>query len=513
MSSGPAVTGASGRGRAPDPAPARRAARRPGPRAPLSRLAAFGVVAGLSILGPVIESSLGEGRGWMIGFVLMALAPSLLRAGGPRLHPFDPETFVPVMYFLSAGYAPLVHLLSSRYLSLNTAEANAVQVGYLGAVGCALLCAGFSRAPEQAPPGADAPPERVLPRDHAVIITGMLGAGLVVAWIVTTGISTLLAASYADTYLHEEGKGVLVSGWYFMQLAIAYCVARAADFRRRGVRVPRIFTVASAVMLALFLVNTLLGRRGQLVWTGVAAALCLHVSGVRIRRLSIGAALALVMVYGFALEGYRTELGQGAEERLDAARAGLERVDNPFVIPELEGVFANLAILVAERPPLIRYPGESWVNAFLIMIPKPLYADRPTALSQRYVMWASPSFAREGGGYAFNTTGEGFVNLGHPGAVLQVFVFTAAFFFLPLVACVARHRGALSRAFAACLSSFAYNQYRGELASMLKIAVMFALAAFLALLLTEVVALVLERFAGRDPARGLGPRGRAPFRV
>jgi hypothetical protein len=331
------------------------------------------------------------------------------------------------------------------------------------------------------------------------MMTGLAGAALVAVWVGMTGVSTLLSSSYAETYLHEEGKGVLVGGWYFIQLAIAHCAARIADFRNAGKTVPRVLIVAFSVMLAAFLANTFLGRRGPIIWTIASVLLCLHVSGVLIRRLWLGLAAGVVIFYAFAIEGYRTELGQGAEARIEATRVGLERVENPFVIPELEGVFSNLALVVDQQPAILHYPGESWVNAFLILIPKPIYRDRPTALSQRYVMWASPSFAREGGGYAFNATGEGFVNFGMPGAAIEVFVFTAAFFFLPLAACAHKRRGPLARALAACLTSFAYNQFRGELASILKITVAFLLAAGFVHLATAFVEQLVTRFSTLDP--------------
>lgn len=480
-------------------------------RAPISRLAAFGAVAGLAVLGPLVEGTLGGGRGWILGFLLMLIAPTLLRAGGARLHPLDPETFVPAMYFLSAGYAPLLHLISSKYLTLNTVETNAVRVAYMGAVGCALICTGFSMRPAE-PASRPAPSARIIARDWGVIAMGSVGVALVGVWIVTTGVRTLFSSSYADTYLHEEGKGILVSGWYFIQLAIAYCAVRIVDFRRAGQRIPRLFIAAIAVLFSFLLINAVLGRRGPPVWALAAVVLSLHLSRVRIRRLWMVMSVGLLMIYGFAIEGYRNELGEGAEERIEAARAGLERVENPLVIQELEAVFANLAIVVDQKPPILHYPGESWINAFLVLIPKPIYPDRPTALAQRYVMWSSPSFAREGGGYAFNATGEGFLNLGLPGAVLQIFVFSAIFFFLPLAACIGKERPPLTRALAASLGAFAYNQFRGELASMLKVAVTFLLAAGLAHVLTAVIAQVQESLAAQDPLAGRPLTARRPPR-
>lgn len=464
----------------------------------MSRLGALGVVAGLSVVGPLLEGALGGGRGWMVGMLLMVLAPSLVRAGGARLHPLDPETFVPVMYFLSAGYAPTLHLLSSKYLSLAYAEISAFEVAYVGSVGCALVCSAWSRQPKD--PGASwGLPAEILPRDWAVIATGVGGAGLIGAWIATTGIGTLLASSYADTYLHEQGKGVLVAGWYLIQLAIVHCVARIADFRREGVKVPRVLTAAVAVMMVAFLFNTMLGRRGPILWVLTSVLLCLHLSGFRVRRLWLFAAAALIPVYAYFIEGFRSQQGEGTDAQLAAATTHLERIDNPFVIQDLEAVFGTLVMMVEQEPPILYYPGESWVNALLIQVPKPLWRDRPTALSDRYVQWAAPSFAREGGGYAFNMTAEGYLNLGALGALLQVAFVTGVFFFGPLAACVARPRGPLARALGTSMASFAYNQYRGELASILKITVVLLLATASVHLASAVFQQLRDQLLGGAP--------------
>lgn len=471
-------------------------------RQAMSRLAALGLVAGLAVIGPLLESWLGGGgRGYAVGMLLMLVAPSLARAGGPRLHPLDPETFVPAMYFLSAGYAPTLHLLSSRYLALSHAETNGFEVAFVGSVGCALVCTAGSRAPTGA--GEGGLPARLLPRDWAVIVTGLIGAAMIGVWIAQTGLGRLLASSYAETYQQEEGKGLLVSGWFFIQLALVHGVARVLDFRRAGRRVPRVLLGAMGVMFGAFIFNTLLGRRGPILWVLVAAALCAHVSGYRVRRWWLFAAAAALPIYAYALEGYRTELGSSAEDRLAAAQAGLERIDNPLVVPELENVFATLVVMVEQQPPILHYPGESWVNALLIQIPKPVWRDRPTALSERYVQWAAPSFAREGGGLAFNTTAEGYLNLGVVGAFLQAGFVAGVFFFLPLVLCHARPSGPLARALATSMASFAYNQFRGELASVLKITVALLGASVLVLVASGVIERFIERFSESAP----GPRG------
>lgn len=476
----------------------------------LARLTALGLVGAFAVIGPLVEGTVGGGRGLALGFLLMVIAPSLVRAGGMRLHPLDPETFVPCAYFLSAGYAPLLHLFLSEDFTLSYAEVQAFQVAYLGSVGCAAICTGFSRIPQDLATAAPSLPTRLLPRDWAVIATGLVGASLVGVWIASVGVGTLLRASYGDTYNMEEGKGVLVAGWYFIQLALNHCVARIADFRLVHKPVPRVLYTAVGVMLVVFLMNTMLGRRGPLLWLLLAMALCMHLSGVRIRRIWMAVAACFVVVYAFAVEGYRTELGQGADASFAAAQQGIERIENPFVIPELEVVFRNLVVVVNEKPPIVHYPGESWINALLILIPKPVWPDRPVGMSLRYVAWLSPSIAREGGGYAFSATAEGFVNLGEVGALLEISALTLTFFFLPLALCLHRRRDPLLRAVACCMASFAYNQFRGELAGLLKIVFTFLFAAVVVHLASAIFKYMQGQFRKPPPrVPGLeGARGR-----
>jgi hypothetical protein len=503
--------GEAARGAAGSPARPRR------PDSIVARLAALGLVGGLAVVGPLIEGSAGGGRGLAVGFLLMLIAPSLVRAGGVRFHPLDPETLIPIAYFLSAGYAPILHLLFSKDLTVTYAEINAFQVSYLGAVGCAVMCAAFSKLPQPVAEGGPTLPERLLPRDWAVIATGLVGTALIGAWMGVIGFGKIFTASYADTYAYEEGRGVLVSGWYFIQLAIVHCVARVADFRLAGKRPPRVIYAAMGLMVVVFLMNTMLGRRGPLLWVLLASTLCLHLSAVRIRRLWMGLAACFIVIYAVAVEGYRSELGQGADASLAAAQQNIARIENPLVVPELEVVFQNLAVVVNEEPPIVLYPGESWINAFLILIPKPLWPDRPVGMAPRYVAWLSPSTAREGGGYAFNATAEGFVNFGEIGAVIEASAFTLFFFFLPVALCVQKRRGPLARAVACCMASFAYNQFRGELASMIKIVFTLGSAAFVVHLASAVFKQMQDQFRKptlRDPwLHAPGRRGEAHRRA
>lgn len=447
----------------------------PGSRAAVGRRdAATLVVLALAALGPVLESVLDHGRGWMAAIVIVTLAPSFLRAGGVRLHPLDPETFVPFAYFLASAYAALIHLADADWSGLDWRETQTLAVAYAGAVGCAVICTAFSRVP--APRAPDAPNTtdvKLTSMDRAVLVLAAIAVVMLVAQFATIGLSNLEQMSYVETYVAERGLGILVGGWLLIQLCVAYLVARAVSIRASSGRVPGLMIVGIVVLTALYAVNTVLGRRGPIIWLAVSTLLTAHISGVRVRRIWLMLAVVGIVVYSFAVEGARTSLGEGLDAEVDAAETRMEHVHNPLAIPELETVFNNAVVVVNDKPPLVDYPGESWVSAFLQQIPVVVWPGRPLAMSERYVMWSDPFLARAGGGLGFNAAAEGYMNLGTFGAFIQVLAMTFGFFFGPISACISRARSPLFAAFACCLTSYAYNQFRAELASMLKVTIIF----------------------------------------
>ncbi|WP_437525868.1 O-antigen polysaccharide polymerase Wzy [Sorangium sp. So ce726] len=473
----------------------------PKKRLPPGRLLAVFLVATLASAGPILEGTLGDGRGWTIGLLLLLVAPSIARAGGPRFHPLDPETYVPATYFLSVGYTPVLNLLTSYGFHLASYDAAAMEVSYAGATGCALACTALSRAPES--PDAGRPvPARMLDQDWATIFVGLLGIGLVVVWIASIGVGKFFTMSYAANHLEEEGKGLLTSGWFLVKIAIAYCFLRFTAVRKAGLPVPKMLLVAGSCFLATIFLNTIMGRRGPLVWTVLSIGLALHAYGVQIRRRYLALGAVAVLFYGIAVEGARAAQGSGFDAQITAAITHLERTENPLEIGELKMVHANLVNIVNERPPIMHYAGESWINAFLILVPKPLWSERPLGLGQRYALWMSPDLARHGGGFAMSATAEGFMNLGALGAGIQIAFMSGLFFVLPLLVAGARDSTMLARASAATLSSFAYNQFRGEFTALLKITVSLGFATLAVVLLTSLLKHLRQALFALQPAHG-----------
>ncbi|WP_437315414.1 O-antigen polysaccharide polymerase Wzy [Sorangium sp. So ce385] len=473
-------------------------------RAPRVRLWAALLVAALAALGPILEGSLGDGLGWTIGLVILMLVPSLARAGGPRFHPLDPETYVPVTYFLSVAYTPVLRLLMSSTLHLSSRDEAAMEVAYAGAAGCALVCTALSRPPEAPNLERLVPmqkPKAILDQDWGNMVVGVLGLGLVFAWIASIGVRRFFTLSYADTYLEGFGKGILISGWYLIQLAAVYFFLRFASLRKARLRVPTLVSVAGASFLLSFLIYTATGRRGALIFAVASVGLGLHAFGIQIRRLWLAIGVVCAIFYGIAIDGFRFKQGSGLDAQLESAAARLEQTENVLDIVELQRVYDNLASIVNEKPPLVNYPGESWINAVLILVPSPLWQDRPLALSQRYVMWKDPDFARSGGGYAMSAAAEGYLNFGLVGTFIQISMMCGVFFMLPLVVAAARETSLLGRATGACLASFAYNQFRGELTALLKITLTLGIGVLVALVTASFVKHLRRKLAAMGTVR------------
>ncbi|WP_437588141.1 hypothetical protein [Sorangium sp. So ce1000] len=469
-----------------------------------ARLWATMLVAALATFGPVLEGALGDGLGWTLGLVLLTLAPSLARAGGPRFHPLDPETYVPATYFLSVAYTPILHLLKSSGLHLSSRDDAAMQVAYVGAAGCAIVCTALSRASEAPNLERLVPmrtPKALLNEDWGAMTAGAIGLGLVFAWIASIGLGRFFTLSYAATHLEGYGKGLLISGWYLVQFAGVYFFLRFASLRKARLRVPVVVFAAGVLFLGSFLLYTATGRRGPLIFAVLSVGLGLHTLGVQIRRLWLALGMVGVVFYGIAMDGARFNQGRGLDAQLESAAARLDQTESVLEISELQRVYDNLVNIVNEKPPLVDYPGESWINSVLILVPSVIWRDRPLGLSQRYVMWMDPDFARHGGGFAMSAATEGYLNLGLLGTFIEIAGMSAVFFFLPLRAAAARDTSLLGRATGACVASFAYNQFRGELTALLKITLSLGVAALVAIVTASLVKHLRRKLAAMGTVR------------
>jgi hypothetical protein len=334
--------------------------------------------------------------------------------------------------------------------------------------------------------------------DRAVMVTGMVGAALIAAFLAYVGINSLLSMSYGETFAAEQGLGTLTAGFYVAQLAVTYLFSRCIAFRRAGKRIPWQILVVLVALVLVYNWNTFMGRRGPLLWLLASMALVAHMNRLYIKRAWFVVGIFAFAVYSFALEGMRANLGRDAGAQLAAARTRLASVENPMVVPELETVWNNLVIVVTEKPPLVDYPGESALVALEVLVPKPVWRSRPLGMAERFAWWYDPLLARSGGAYAFNATAEGYANLGMPGAAVEIALMTLLYF-LPMAACMRRSRSSMAQTIAACIAAYAYNQYRGELASLLKISVTFGWAVLLSFVLRAIARSMVARTGQAGP--------------
>lgn len=451
-----------------------------------NRAGAALAVLSVAVVSIALEAAIGGGRGLLFGIVAIALVPTVVRAGGPRFHPLDPETYVPLCYVLSAAYAPLRRVVVYGWGSLTLADIDTLRVSLAGTVGCSLACAMLSRPMTLRPTRGAKKPRGLSAAEVASVLVGAVGMVLIGAWIASVGPSALFSSTYVNTYLLAQGFGVLTAGWMFVQFAVVCTAVQIIDRRRLGTRVPKALYGACLGLIAFFSLNAVLGRRGPLVWLAVALLLAIHLSGGKVRRVWLVLDVVLIVFYAYALQGARMAQGRGLDAQLDSAQDRLETVEDPLAVPELERVYENLVQVVNERPPIVDYPGQSWLNAPLTLVPRFIWPERPTALSQRFVRWDDPEVARRGGGLAFSATAEGYINLGLIGAFVQIAVTTALFFFGPL-ARLGKTTEAPVVAMILCLGSFAYNQYRAEFGALLKLSVIFVFACLLHRMLTATI--------------------------
>src|SRR5262249_4727616 len=160
------------------------------------------------------------------------------------------------------------------------------------------------------------------------------------------------------------------------------------------------------------------------------------------------------------------------------------------------------------RPELVEYSGEGWVSAALQQVPTVVWPSRPHTMAERYIMWINPDVGRAGGGLAFSAAAEGYANLGLLGTFAQIALTSFAFFFGPMSACLRRKRSLVAQALAACIASFAYNQFRGEPASVIKVTIAFAGGALPILLVAGPLQALRDEGAGAPgPAAATASNG------
>jgi oligosaccharide repeat unit polymerase len=245
----------------------------------------------------------------------------------------------------------------------------------------------------------------------------MVGAMLVGILVGNVGIETLTESEYARGYQETAGLGVLAGGVMLMQIGLIVLFLTTAERDYRAPVLPWILFI----VLALLVLRT--GRRRVVLETGLALLVAHHfyVRKIRLRMLALIAAASLV---AFAVVGLsRAYLAEGLGSILT-------HLFEEFGLGEIPKLLAEpIAVLLALTETMYQVPGQepfwlgrTFVEAFEILVPLPLYPDRPLAPSQWFVNLIDPSVAAVGGGYSFALLAEGYLNFGILGAMIVSFV-------------------------------------------------------------------------------------------
>ncbi len=214
-----------------------------------------------------------------------------------------------------------------------------------------------------------------------------------------------------------------VNRYFGRELPLLLLVCTALLVGRRNQRV----RVLMMVVLGLYvLVGTLSGSRGVFISVLLLLLLFRH---YRVKRLTIPQVLLPVIVlYVFAntLPYVRTTSDLG--EMITEAVRGLT-TDASFLSPAHSGEFAgppmNLMTLIdgIEGGRTGFTYGLSYLSELLIIIPRPLFPNRPLPLSELFMVTFYPQVYALGGGFGFFMPMEGYWAFGIPGVFLTMFAY------------------------------------------------------------------------------------------
>jgi oligosaccharide repeat unit polymerase len=293
----------------------------------------------------------------------------------------------------------------------------------------------------------------------------LIGSALMVALVGRVGLEIFTESEYVRTFEATAGLGVLAGGAMLLQLGLVVLSLTLAERGRR----------ASILPLVLFAVLALLlfriGLRRIVLETGLALLVAHHFSVRRIprRALAIGAAAALLVfsVVGLA----RNYLAEGFVGMVT-------RVTEEFgVLAAVDLMAEPITVLLALTETMYQIPdqepfwlGRTFVEAFEILVPLPLYPDRPLAPSQWFVNLIDPAVAAAGGGYAYALLAEGYLNFGVAGVVAVSFLEGVA------VRALVSYRRLVSSSKSRILIyaiavSLTISMIRGDFASLLKVGI------------------------------------------
>lgn len=183
---------------------------------------------------------------------------------------------------------------------------------------------------------------------------------------------------------------------------------------------------AAIVLLDFFLVQLLSGWRGAFVY-GASLVLCFY--HYRMKRLKFSHAVAAavaayVVVNGIAIARVSNEPRQMIEQvtstlgEQGVAALGLAS-SGEFVA---SANFFDLIDAINAKEMDYQW-GQGWLNELLVFIPRYFLEDRPSTMSEQFVLTFHPGVLESGGGYGFFIIQEGYWQLGLLGVCLTMFLY------------------------------------------------------------------------------------------
>jgi oligosaccharide repeat unit polymerase len=243
----------------------------------------------------------------------------------------------------------------------------------------------------------------------SLLVAGCAAIGLLL--VLVGGPSALLNSPYGERYLLLEGLGPLAVG--FQVVLIGAVVSTATMLRHQRTRAA--VTAAAVALTVLVGWMFVSGSRNSVFQLSMGMVGVLQASGRGVRGwvlLTVGSAAMLGgLLYG-------TVRGSANVADSFASAAEVAQRLNP-ANQEFGAAAATVGEIVAAVPTAEPYQwGATIPRALGVLVPRAIWPGRPESLPEWYVRRFYPDVAAVGGGYAFSTVAEAWLNFGIWGVVV-----------------------------------------------------------------------------------------------
>ncbi|HEY3821377.1 MAG TPA: hypothetical protein VGL81_29625 [Polyangiaceae bacterium] len=292
----------------------------------------------------------------------------------------------------------------------------------------------------------------------------LLGFAFFAIWVASAGLSNVLSASLGDIYLTNAGDGARTTATFQWPLVVGGVGAITHAFARWPGRGPatRLWVPYAIAIVCYAIINARLGARGPTLELFVAIYLIRAETRRPVSRRGLLAFAAAFGFFFFFVSVMRQNLDEGlagaSGEKVSAEAEGTLTGENAT---EFDVIFDNHVMVTQLAGTKVPYlEGDSWTSVPMQLIPRQIMKNKPTQLSVWFIDYIDHQTARKGGGRAFGSFAEGYLNFGVPGAAAQVVAITMLLLaLLPLL----RAKAVGVAPAAAALLAFGYHSHRSEL--------------------------------------------------